>query len=101
MSDPAFVRNQASLTTSSGRIWLIVGGLFAVIVAGTLFALAQLPPPGFGLVGGIVVVALYLVMVVARLALRGRARLGVMAGAMILMAVIGLGCALVVAWTMA
>ncbi|MDM4762658.1 hypothetical protein QT381_06525 [Galbitalea sp. SE-J8] len=104
MTDPTFLRNQPALTTSSGRSWLIVGALFAVIAAGVLFALAGAPPAGVGLGGGIAVIALYAAMVVIRLAVparRRRLRLGLLAGALLAMAAIGLVCVLVIATTAA
>jgi hypothetical protein len=96
--DPTRIRNQTALTTSSGRIWLIVGGLFTVIALAVLIPMTALPPQGLGLGAAIVVAVLYLGMVVARLAVRpGRLRLGLMAAAMLGIAAVALTAALVVA----
>ncbi|HAM27972.1 MAG TPA: hypothetical protein DCP11_15085 [Microbacteriaceae bacterium] len=97
MSDPTKVTNQPSLTTSSGRVWLIVGGLFAAIALAVLIPMLTLGSPGVALFGIVAVSGLYLAMIVARLVTpRGRLRLGLMAAFMILMALVSLACILVV-----
>ena len=48
--DPTKVTNQPSLTTSTGRIWLVVGGLFALIAAVMLFFLMPFAPHGLAAV---------------------------------------------------
>lgn len=104
MSDPTQIRNQPALTTSSGRIWLVVGGLFAAICVGVLAALLPLRPPGVALVGLIVIVLLYAAMVVARFVVaRQRLKLALLAACMIAMAIIALACVLIVSaaeWNM-
>jgi hypothetical protein len=97
--DPTLMRNQASLTTSSGRIWLILGGLLTLISAVVLAFELPLEPPGVALFGLVCVLVLYAAMVVVRLAVGpGRVRLGLMAALMIAIAVIGLGCVIAVAY---
>lgn len=98
--DPTSIRAQPALTTSSGTSWLVVGGLFTLIAAGMLVALAGFPPPGLALTGAAVVVLLALGIVLARLLLpAGRRRLGVMAALLLASATIALGVTIVVAWS--
>lgn len=97
--DPTLVRNQPALTTSTGRVWLILGGLFAAVSLAVLIPMTALPPGGVALSAAIVVGLLYAFMVAARLAVRpGRVRLGLMAAGMIAMAIVALGAVLIVAW---
>lgn len=66
-SDPTQMRNQPALTTSSGRIWLVIGAIATVLIAGTLIALwLQLDSTLALMVAGFTVV-LYVVMVIVRL----------------------------------
>ncbi len=97
--DPTRMRNQDALTTSSGRIWLIVGGLFAAICLAVLIPMTFLPAgSGIAAAGAIAVTVLYAAMVIVRLvAPSGRLRLRVMAAAMIVMAAL----ALVAVWLVA
>jgi hypothetical protein len=89
--DPTQMRNQPALTASSGRIWLIVGGLFTLIALAVLAPMTALPPRGVALTAAIAVAVLYVGMVVVRLAVpSGRLRLGLMAAAMLLIAAIAL-----------
>lgn len=102
MSDPTPIRNQASLTTSSGRIWLVVGALLTVICGGVLVALGGNPPEGLGFGAAVVIGILYLGMIMVRLAVPpGRLRLGLMAAGLIAIAAIALVCTLVIAWSTA
>jgi len=95
--DPTLIRNQPSLTTSSGLIWLVVGGLFAAISIVVLAFLVDLQPAGLALGGIIATVVLYLAMIVVRLVVaRPKLRLGLLATAMLLMAAITLVCTLVI-----
>jgi hypothetical protein len=97
--DPTLVRNQPALTTSTGRSWLIVGGLFTAISLAVLIALIDFAPHGLALAAAITIGLLYLGMVAARLAVKpGRTRLGLMAAGMIAIAVVALGAVLVIAW---
>ena len=97
MSNPTKVRNQPSLTTSTGRIWLITGGVFAAIAVAFLIPMLMLRSPGVALFGIIAVTSFYLAMIVARLAAPpGRLRLGLMACSMLAMALVSLGCIIAV-----
>jgi hypothetical protein len=97
-TDPTRVREQPALTTSTGAIWLIVGGLFAVVSLGVLLPMATLPGGTVAVVAAIIVAALYLGMVIVRLAVPpGRRRLSVLAIAMLTIAVVALGAVLIVA----
>ncbi|MCU1481431.1 MAG: hypothetical protein JWQ19_2217 [Subtercola sp.] len=96
--DPTKVTNQPALTSSTGRIWLIVGGLFALIAAGVLIWLLPLPPHGLAGAALAVVVLLYAAMVVTQLLTRrGRARLGVLAVLMLSIAAVALVSILIIA----
>ena len=97
-ADPTRVREQPALTTSTGAIWLIVGGLFAVVSLGVLIPMAALPGGTVAVVAAILVAALYLGMVVVRFAVPSASRrLGMLAVGMLLIAVVALGAVLLVA----
>jgi hypothetical protein len=92
------VRDQASLTTSSGKSWLILAGLLALIAVAVLIPLLAVAPAGLALFGICAIVALYAAMIVVRINLRqGRTMLGWLAGLMIAIAVIGLVCVGIIA----
>ena len=94
------VRDQPSLTTSSGRSWLILGGLLALIAVAIMVPLLSQPPAGVALFGICAVVALYAAMVITRVnAHPGRVMLVLLAVFMILIAVIGVVCVGIVAAT--
>jgi hypothetical protein len=96
--DPTLMRNQASLTTSSGRSWLVLGGILAAVSVGTLAFQLDAEPVGLALYGIATVVVLFAGMIGARLAVpRGVKRLRLLAVLMIAIAVVGLGCVLVIA----
>lgn len=98
-SDPTLIRNQPSLTTSTGLIWLVVGGLFAAISIVVLAFLIDLQPAGLALGSIIATVALYLAMILVRVLVpRLRLRLGLLAGAMLLMATISFGSTLLISF---
>jgi uncharacterized membrane protein len=98
MRDSGRVRDQPALTTSSGRSWLIVGGLFALVCLVVLVALLGNPARGVAIFGIVAVLVLYAGMIVARLTARpGRRRLGIMAACMIALAAVALICVLVIA----
>lgn len=98
MTDPTRQRDQPALTTSSGRIWLIVGGLLAVISIVVLVPLVGLPPHGVALAGVIAVVVLYAGMAAVRVFVpSGRVRLGLLAAGMLATAAVALVAVLVVA----
>jgi hypothetical protein len=63
--DPTLVRNQPALNTSTGRIWLIMGAVMAVICAGVLLLQVR-NDVGMAVVGALVVALLYAAMVVVR-----------------------------------
>ena len=87
--DPTRVREQPSLTTSTGAIWLIVGGLFTAIALAVLIPMTALPPRGLALVAAVGIAVLYAGMVVVRLIVpAGRRRLGMLATGMLLIAAI-------------
>jgi hypothetical protein len=95
--DETRVREQPTLTTSNGTIWLVVGGIFAAISIVMLVAMTVLPNGVVALVAALVVAVLYVGMIAARVLIPpGRRRLGVLAGGMLLMAAVAfLGVALV------
>jgi hypothetical protein len=96
--DPTRVRSQPALTTSTGAIWLIVGGLFVVVAGIVLLFLVPLPPPGVALSALIADLVLYAGMVVVRFAVRRRRlMLGIQAVLMLTIAAVSLGAVLVVA----
>jgi bacteriorhodopsin len=78
--DSQKVFDQRSLTTSSGSIWLVVGGALTLLCGAFLFAMQWLRPPGVGFVGFVLVLALYSTMVVIRFTVRPkRPRLALLA----------------------
>jgi len=92
------VRDQPSLTTSSGRSWLILGGLLAAIAIAVLVPLLSQQPAGVALFGICAIVALYAAMVLVRVNVRpGRGMLGWLAAFMIAIAIVGVVCVGVVA----
>jgi hypothetical protein len=92
------VRDQPSLTTSSGRSWLILGGLLAIIAIAVLVPLLSLPPAGVALFAICAIVVLYAAMVLVRVNARpGRGMLAWLAAFMIAIAVIGVVCVGIVA----
>ena len=94
------VRDQPSLTTASGRSWLILGGLLALIAVVVMVPLLSQKPAGVALFGICVIVALYATMLIVRVnAHPGRGMLGVLAGCMIAIALVAVGCVGIVAAT--
>ena len=94
------VRDQPSLTTSSGRSWLILGGILAFIAVAVQVPLLFQPPAGVALVGVCAIVALYAAMVIVRVnAHPGRGMLATLAVLMILIAAIGVVCVGIIAAT--
>jgi hypothetical protein len=97
--DPTRIRNQPALTTSTGRIWLLVGGLFTAISLGVLIPMTALEPRGLALVATVIDLVLYAVIVAARLFIGpGRRRLGVMAIALLAIAAVSLAAVYIVAF---
>jgi hypothetical protein len=87
------VRDQASLTTSTGKSWLILGGFLALIAVVVQVPLLSLQPAGVALFGICASVAFYAAMVVVRLnAKPGRTMLGWLAVFMIAIALVGVIC---------
>lgn len=106
LHDPTKVTEQPSLTFSTGRIWLVVGGLFTAIAVAVLIpqTVAGLPPRGVPLAAVIVDLALYAGMVVARLTVpvtRLRLRLTLMAVGMLSIAAVSLAAVLIVGFAAA
>ncbi|MFC0682154.1 hypothetical protein ACFFGH_30355 [Lysobacter korlensis] len=100
MDDSGRVSDQAALTTSSGRSWLIVGGILAALSIGFLFGMRDLNPPGVATAGLVAVIALYLGMVAVRFGVgRLRLRLGLLAALTIAICLAFVLCALVIAST--
>jgi hypothetical protein len=96
--DPTALREQPALTTSTGAIWLIVGGLFVAVSLGLLIPMATLPTGTVAVVAAIVIALLYVGMLVAKFAIPpGRRRLATLATVMLLIAAISLGAVLFVA----
>ena len=87
------VRDQPSLTTSTGKSWLILGGLLALIAVAVMVPLLPQKPDGVALFGICAVVACYAAMIIVRVnAKPGRVMLSLLAVFMILIALIGVGC---------
>ncbi|WP_440711500.1 hypothetical protein [Herbiconiux sp. YIM B11900] len=78
--DPTKMNTQSSLTTSTGTIWLVTGGLMTVISVVLLWAMQQLDSRGVALLAIVVLLLLYVAMVEIRLLVRRlRTRLLLMA----------------------
>lgn len=67
--DPTKVTQQAALTTSTGRVWMIVGTLVAIICAGVLIMLIPIRAD-IAMPSAIIVVALYVAMWVVRISVK-------------------------------
>lgn len=90
-TDPTRLTNQPALTTSTGRSWLILGGILAGLGVAVLVQMLGLSLPGVALGGILAIVGVYIAMIVVRLAVApGRRRLGLLATGMLLIAVISL-----------
>lgn len=66
MSDSQKVTNQPALTTASGAIWLIVGGIIAVICLVLLWLMKGMEPLGAATTGIVTIVVTYLAMLAVR-----------------------------------
>lgn len=96
-SDPTRLRNQPALVSSTGSIWLILGGLFAGISIAVLAALVMRQPAGLAMGAIVVIVVLYIAMALVKFLVRpGRLRLGVLASLMLAMAAIALTAVIIV-----
>ncbi|ARJ05666.1 hypothetical protein DVJ78_10085 [Humibacter sp. BT305] len=95
--DPTRVTNQPSLTTSTGTIWLVVGGIMAAICVALLAAMLGLQPAGVAFWSLIAIVVLYGGMLEVRLLARpGRVRLTLLAVLFGLIAATGLASVLAI-----
>ncbi len=100
MSDSPRVRDQSSLTTSGGRIWLVVAGLLTALTVGLLLAMRDLRPVGVATIGLALIVAEYLVMIAIRFGVaRLRVRLGLLAALTIAICLTFIVCASIIATT--
>ena len=98
MDDSTRVTDQAALTTSSGKSWLVVGAILSVLSIVFLFGMRDLDPPGAATAALAAVVVLYLVMVAVRYGVaRLRLRLGLLAALTIAICLVFVVCALVIA----
>lgn len=98
--DPTKVTNQASLTSSTGTIWLVVGGLMAAISVVLLWSLQQVNSSGIAIWAIVVIVLLYLAMVEVRLLVRSmRLRLILMAVAFGAIALVALASVVVIGYS--
>lgn len=98
MSDPTKVTNQPALTSSTGRSWLILGGLLSGIAVAILVPMLTMKPAGIALFGIVAIVVLYAAMVVVRVGTKpGRRRLWLLAGSMLAIALTALVCIIAVA----
>lgn len=90
--DPTRMRNQPSLRTSSGRIWLIFGGLFALAslaALGMFYVAGEEHSRSASVVVAVIVVVIYGMMIIARFGITARIpRLRVMAAGMLAMAAV-------------
>ncbi|MCS5719116.1 hypothetical protein N1027_13330 [Herbiconiux sp. CPCC 205763] len=95
--DPTKVTNQPSLTTSTGRIWLVLGAIMAAIAVVLLWSLQLVNSTGVAIVGIVVILLLYVAMIEIRLLVRGgRLRLMLMAVCFGAIAAVALVCVLVI-----
>ena len=104
--DPTRVTQQPALTFSTGRIWLVVGGLFTAIALAVLIpqTVAGLTPRGVALAAAVVDVILYAGMVVVRLVVpvtRLRLRLTLLAVGLLAIAAVSLAAVLIVGFAAA
>ena len=103
-TDPTLVRNQPSLRTSDGLIWIVVAGLFALISAVPLVLMLAYPGPSAPLAWVTLVrmVMLYGGVVACRFFVDRERRLRLMAIGMLAMAAVVLlgllGC-IAIEWT--
>ncbi len=94
------LRDQPALTTSSGRSWLILGGLLSLISVAVLVPMAWLPPAGVAATGLVLVVVLYCLMLVVQVTVPpGRRMLALLAAGMLAIAAAALVCVATVAAT--
>lgn len=70
MSDPQKVTQQAALTTASGRTWLVVAGIIALICLVLLWLMKDLEPLGASTIGIVIIIVAYLAMLAVRFGVR-------------------------------
>ena len=70
VSESQKVTQQPALTTASGRTWLIVAGIIAVLCLILLWLMRDLEPLGAATIGIVTIVVTYLVMVAIRFGVR-------------------------------
>lgn len=100
MDDSLRATDQAALTTSSGRSWLVVGVILSALSLVVLFGMRDLDPPGVAGAGSAAIVVLYLGMIAVRYGVgRLRLRLGLLAALTVAICLVFVICALVVAST--
>ncbi|REJ04185.1 hypothetical protein DY023_14860 [Microbacterium bovistercoris] len=104
-ADPTLVRNQPALRTSSGRIWLVAGGVFLVLCAIPL-TLVLMSPGAARPMAWITLIAtmlLYAGMIAVRLGAADHARrlrwLAVLMLGMAVVALAGLTVCTMIAWS--
>lgn len=96
--DPTRQRDQPALTTSTGRVWLVVGGVLSAISLAVLIPMGSLPGGAVAVAAAVLIVLLYAGMVVTRFTVRpGRRRLGILATSMLLIAAVALIATVLVA----
>lgn len=66
MSESQKVTKQPALTTASGSIWLVVGGIIAAICLVLLWLMRGMEPLGAATTGIVIIVVAYLVMLAVR-----------------------------------
>ncbi|MGA0568107.1 hypothetical protein ACO2Q7_12295 [Rathayibacter sp. KR2-224] len=76
--DPTMVRNQPALRTSSGRVWLVVGGVMAAICVAVLLLQVRNSVP-MAVLGAVIVAVLYAALVAVRFLLPQPPRLVLLA----------------------
>ena len=66
VSESQKVTKQPALTTASGSIWLVVGGIIAAICLVLLWLMRGMPPIGAATTGIVIIVVAYLAMLAIR-----------------------------------
>lgn len=80
MSESHKVTRQEALTSDSGRVWLIVAGIIALLCLVMLWFMREMPPLGAATTGIAAIIVAYLAMVAIRFGVtHDRWRLGLLA----------------------
>src|SRR5690554_6165027 len=99
VSESQKVTRQPALTTASGGIWLIVGGIISVICLVFLWLMRELEPLGAAVTGIVIIVVAYLAMLAVRYGVRApRVRLWTLAALTIAIAVTFLAVAIMMVY---